>query len=63
MGPLLWAAIVDGLSAPLGKNAAYRIAVASLAVMMAVALGLLLRGVPDGAVAAAPASHRISPKS
>jgi MFS transporter, UMF1 family len=51
-GPLLWAVIVDGLSAPLGANAAYRLAVASLAVMMAVALWLL-RSVPDGAVAEA----------
>jgi UMF1 family MFS transporter len=62
VGPLLWAAIVDGLSAPLGRNAAYRLAVASLAVLMAVALALL-RGVPDGAVATGPASHRIPPKS
>jgi MFS transporter, UMF1 family len=51
VGPLVWAAIVDGLSEPLGKNAAYRLAVASLAVMMAVALWLL-RGVPRE-------SHRI----
>ncbi len=58
VGPLLWAAIVDGLSAPLGRNAAYRLAVASLAVMMAVALGIL-RGVPDRGVAGGPASHRI----
>jgi UMF1 family MFS transporter len=46
VGPLVWAAIVDGLSAPLGKNTAYRLAVASLAVLMAVAFWLL-RGVPD----------------
>lgn len=46
VGPLVWAAIVDGLSAPLGKNVAYRLAVASLAVMMTVALALL-SGVPD----------------
>ena len=46
LGPLLWAAIVDGLSGSLGKNLSYRLAVASLAVMMAIAL-LLLRGVPD----------------
>ncbi len=45
VGPLLWAAIVDGLSAPLGRDTAYRIAVASLALMMGVALALL-RGVP-----------------
>jgi MFS transporter, UMF1 family len=45
VGPLIWAAIVDGLSESLGKSLSYRLAVASLAVMMAVAL-LLLRGVP-----------------
>jgi UMF1 family MFS transporter len=45
VGPLLWAAIVDGLAAPLGKNVAYRLAVVSLAVLMAVAFWLL-RGVP-----------------
>jgi hypothetical protein len=45
VGPLLWAAIVDGLSQPLGKTAAYRLAVASLAVLMTVAFWLL-RGVP-----------------
>ena len=54
VGPLLWAAIVDGLAAPLGKNAAYRLAVASLALLMAVAFWLL-RGVPD--------SHRIPPRT
>ena len=58
VGPLVWAAIVDGVAAPLGRNTAYRIAVGSLAVMMAVALALL-RGVPDRGVAAGPASHRI----
>ncbi len=62
VGPLLWAAIVDGLAAPLGRNTAYRIAVASLAVMMAVALGLL-RGVPDVGVAAGPASHTMPQRS
>jgi len=46
VGPLVWAAIVDGLAAPLGRNVAYRLAVVSLAAMMAVALWLL-RGVPD----------------
>ena len=46
-GPLVWAAIVDGLSRPLGTRAAYRVAVASLALFMLVALGLL-RGVPAG---------------
>ena len=50
VGPLLWAAIVDGLAAPLGKNVAYRLAVVSLAFLMTVAFWLL-RGVPD--------SHRI----
>jgi UMF1 family MFS transporter len=58
VGPLLWAGIVDGLSAPLGKNAAYRLAVASLAVLMAVA-HRILRGVPDAVAPADPASHRI----
>ena len=53
-GPLVWAAIVDGLSAPLGREVAYRLAVVSLAVMMAVALWLL-RGVPDRP--AAPEIH------
>jgi UMF1 family MFS transporter len=48
VGPLLWAAIVDGLAAPLGRNGAYRLAVASLALFMGVAL-LLLRGVPGNA--------------
>jgi UMF1 family MFS transporter len=46
VGPLVWAAIVDGLAAPLGRNAAYRLAVASLALFMGVAL-LLLSGVPE----------------
>ena len=46
VGPLIWAAIVDGLAAPLGKNVAYRLAVVSLAVLMAIAFWLL-RGVPD----------------
>ncbi len=58
VGPLVWAAIVDGLSAPLGRGIAYRLAVVSLAGMMTVALWLL-RGVPDRRVAAGPASHRI----
>jgi UMF1 family MFS transporter len=57
VGPLLWAAIVDGLAEPLGKNTAYRLAVASLAILMAVAFWLL-RGVPDG-VDPNAASHRI----
>lgn len=57
-GPLLWAAIVDGLSAPLGRNTAYRIAVASLALMMAVALWLL-RGVPDAVAKPEAVSHRM----
>jgi UMF1 family MFS transporter len=46
VGPLVWAAIVDGLSGPLGASAAYRLAVGSLALFMAAALWLL-RGVPD----------------
>ena len=46
VGPLIWAAIVDGLAAPLGQNVAYRLAVVSLAVLMAIAFWLL-RGVPD----------------
>ena len=58
MGPLIWAGIVDGLSAPLGKNAAYRLAVASLAGLMVVAFWLL-RGVPDAVAAGDPVSHRI----
>jgi len=45
VGPLVWAAIVDGLSPSIGRNAAYRLAVASLAVIMTAALVLLL-GVP-----------------
>ncbi len=57
-GPLLWAAIVDGLSAPLGRNTAYRIAVASLAVMMAAALWIL-RGVPDAIARHEAVSHRM----
>ena len=57
-GPLLWAAIVDGLSAPLGRNTAYRIAVASLALMMVAALWLL-RGVPDAVAKAEAVSHRM----
>jgi UMF1 family MFS transporter len=50
VGPLVWAAIVDGLSRPLGTRVAYRIAVGSLALFMLVALGLL-RGVPEGMAA------------
>ncbi len=46
VGPLVWAAIVDGLSRPLGAGIAYRLAVASLAVFMVIAL-VLLAGVPD----------------
>ena len=59
VGPLIWAAIVDGLSAPLGSNAAYRLAVASLAGLMAVAFWLL-RGRPRRRCRrGGPASHRI----
>ncbi len=57
IGPLVWAACVDGLSPFLGIQAAYRAAVGSLALFMLVAL-VLLRGVPDG-VAIGGASHRI----
>ena len=60
VGPLIWAAIVDGLAKPLGRNASYRIAVGSLAAMMLVALWLL-RGVPDGLAAREPSSHRMPP--
>lgn len=49
-GPLVWAAIVDGLSGSLGAGPAYRLAVGSLAALMLVAL-LLLVGVPDRRVA------------
>ena len=57
VGPLIWAAIVDGLSARIGANAAYRLAVGSLALMMVAALWLLA-GVPDR-VAGEPSSHRM----
>ena len=49
VGPLVWAAVVDGLSSPLGTRTAYRVAVASLALFMLAAF-VLLRGVPDRAV-------------
>jgi UMF1 family MFS transporter len=58
LGPLIWAAIVDGLAAPLGKTVAYRLAVASLALLMAVAFWLL-RGVPDRVAGSERPSHRI----
>ena len=46
VGPLVWALLVDGLSDRLGKETAYRVAVASLALFMVAAIALL-RGVPD----------------
>lgn len=58
VGPLVWAAIVDGLSGSLGVRAAYRIAVASLAAFMLAALALL-RGVPDRIAARPAESNRI----
>jgi UMF1 family MFS transporter len=61
VGPLLWAVIVDGFSAPLGRPTAYRIAVGSLALFMAAALWLL-RGVPNVAPGEA-ASHRMPGES
>jgi len=53
VGPLLWALLVDGLAARLGKETAYRIAVASLALFMAAAIWLL-KGVPDRGLPSAP---------
>jgi UMF1 family MFS transporter len=58
VGPLVWAAIVDGLSGSLGTRTAYRIAVASLALFMAAALWLL-RGVPDRGATEAGDSNRM----
>jgi UMF1 family MFS transporter len=58
VGPLVWAAIVDGLSRPLGFGLAYRLAVASLAVFMVIAL-VLLAGVPDRIAAGGAESTRI----
>ncbi len=58
VGPLVWAAIVDGLSGSLGTRTAYRIAVASLAIFMGVALWLL-QGVPDRDATEAGDSHRM----
>ncbi len=46
VGPLVWAFIVDWAFRPFGTHVAYRVAVGSLALFMAVALWLL-RGVPD----------------
>lgn len=60
VGPLLWAAIVDGVCRPLGVHTAYRIAVGSLALFMVVAL-ILLRGVPDGAAEEDVESNTIGP--
>ncbi|MFY9549683.1 MAG: MFS transporter [Thermoanaerobaculia bacterium] len=58
VGPLLWAAIVDGLSERIGPHAAYRIAVGSLTLMMLVALWLL-GGVPDRVAEEPLPSHRM----
>jgi UMF1 family MFS transporter len=55
VGPLLWALLVDGLAARLGKEIAYRFAVASLALFMAAAIWLL-RGVPERGLRSAPRS-------
>jgi len=55
VGPLLWALLVDGLAARLGKETAYRFAVASLALFMAAAVWLL-RGVPEKGLRSAPRS-------
>ena len=60
VGPLVWAAIVDGLSRPLGTRTAYRLAVASLAAFMGVALWLLRR-VPDRAVTPEGDFNRMRP--
>lgn len=46
LGPFVWALAVDGLTPSLGTGAAYRVAVATVALAMVGAL-LLLRGVPD----------------
>lgn len=46
VGPLVWAFIVDRAFRPFGTHVAYRVAVASLALFMAVALWLL-KGIPD----------------
>ena len=59
VGPLLWAAIVDGLSRPLGAGVAYRIAAVSLALFMLVALWLL-RGVPERLAPVEAEFHRRS---
>jgi MFS transporter, UMF1 family len=56
VGPLVWAAIVDGIFRSLGPAVAYRIAVGSLALFMLTAY-LLLRGVPDRAAGEADAAR------
>ncbi len=58
IGPLVWAAIVDGLGRSLGTRVSYRLAVGSLALFMLVAL-VLLRGVPDSIAGEEPESNRI----
>ena len=52
LGPLIWGLAVDGLTPVFGKGIAYRAAVGTVAVAMAIAL-LLLRGVPDNSRAPA----------
>ena len=46
VGPLVWAAVVDGMTPVLGQGIAYRAAVGTVMLAMAIAL-LLLRKVPD----------------
>ena len=46
VGPLMWAATVDGLTPGFGKAIAYRAAVATVAIMFLISV-LMLRGVPD----------------
>lgn len=53
VGPLVWALVVDFAFRPFGPQVAYRAAVVSLALFMAVALWLL-RGVPSGTGHGAP---------
>lgn len=53
VGPLLWALLVDGLASRVGKEAAYRFAVASLSLFMAAAIWLL-RGVPERGLRSPP---------
>lgn len=46
LGPLIWSVTVDGLESQLGTAVAYRVAVATIAVMFMLAWWML-RGVPD----------------